>query len=98
MESDAVLVVQVITAVEVAGLATTVEMTGGLTTGGGGGTRETVLVAETPVEPVALTVTVDAAEMVTGAVYSPELEMAPVAGLRDQVTAVLVVPETVAVN
>jgi hypothetical protein len=48
--------------------------------------------------PVAVTVTAWELVMLAGAVYSPVAEMLPTLGLIDQVTAVLVVPVTVAVN
>src|SRR5690242_7281948 len=47
---------------------------------------------------VALTVTVVAEAIIPGAVYRPEVEIEPVAGEIDQVTAVLVLPVTAAVN
>ena len=47
---------------------------------------------------VAVTVTVCGPLSVVGAVYRPPLEIVPAAGLTDQVTAVLVVPVTAAVN
>ena len=47
---------------------------------------------------VAVTVTELEAEIVAGAVYKPLVEIVPTAGFSDQVTAVLVVPKTVAVN
>ena len=47
---------------------------------------------------VALTVTVCGLLSVAGAVYRPPLEIVPTAGLTDHVTAVFVVPVTVAVN
>ncbi len=47
---------------------------------------------------VALTVIVCRPEIVPGAVYKPEAEMLPEAGLSDQVTPVLDEPATVAMN
>ena len=48
---------------------------------------------------VAVTVTICCELIVAGAVYRPVLDMVPTpAGLIDQVTAVLLDPETVAVN
>ena len=47
---------------------------------------------------VAVTVTVCGPLSVVGAVYSPPLEIVPAAGLTDQVTFVLLVPVTAAVN
>ena len=47
---------------------------------------------------VAVTVTDWELVMLAGAVYSPVTEMLPTLGLIDQVTAVFVVPVTVAVN
>jgi hypothetical protein len=47
---------------------------------------------------VAVTVTVCWLAMVAGAVYEPALPIVPVFGLRLQVTAALLLPETVAVN
>ena len=47
---------------------------------------------------VAVTMTVCGLPSVAGAVYRPPLEIVPTAGLTDQVTAVLVVPITAAVN
>jgi hypothetical protein len=47
---------------------------------------------------VAVTVTAWELVMLAGAVYSPVAEMLPTLGLIDQVTAVFVVPVTVAVN
>ena len=47
---------------------------------------------------VAVTVTVCGLPSVAGAVYRPPLEIVPTAGLTDHVTAVFVVPVTVAVN
>jgi hypothetical protein len=47
---------------------------------------------------VAVTVTVCVEVMLEGAVYRPAVEMAPTLGASDQVTAVFVVPLTVAVN
>ena len=48
--------------------------------------------------PVAVTVTELEVLIVAGAVYRPLVEIVPTAGFSDQVTAVFVVPETVAVN
>ena len=47
---------------------------------------------------VAVTVTVWVDEILLGAVYSPVLEIVPTEGLMAHVTAVLLVPLTVAVN
>jgi hypothetical protein len=47
---------------------------------------------------VAVTVTVCGLPSAAGAVYNPPLEIVPSAGLTDHVTAVFVVPVTVAVN
>ena len=47
---------------------------------------------------VAITVTACALEMLEGAVYNPADEIVPTAGLNDHVTAVFVVPVTVAEN
>jgi hypothetical protein len=47
---------------------------------------------------VAVTVTVCCVVMLEGAVYSPVVLIEPTTGLMDHVTAVFVVPETVAVN
>ena len=47
---------------------------------------------------VAVTFTLWAELIVDGAVYRPVLEIVPIAGFNDQVTAVLLVPVTVAVN
>jgi hypothetical protein len=47
---------------------------------------------------VAFTVTVWELVIEPGAVYRPVLEIVPTAGLSDQVTAMFVVPVTVAVN
>ncbi len=47
---------------------------------------------------VAVTLTLCAAATLTGAVYNPELEIAPTAGLIDQFTEVLLVLPTVGVN
>jgi len=49
-----------------------------------------------PVAPVAVTVTVWVAASEAGAVYKPPVEIEPTAGFSDHVTAVLVVPVTVA--
>ena len=46
----------------------------------------------------AVTVTVCSVRIRDGAVYRPAAEIVPTDGLIDQVTAVLLVPETVAVN
>jgi hypothetical protein len=46
----------------------------------------------------AVTVTFWAARMLDGAVYRPAEEIVPTDGLIDQVTAVLLVPKTAAVN
>jgi hypothetical protein len=69
---------------------------------------ETVCVAETVTEPeaffvasatdVAVTVMVCAEVELEGAVYRPDALIAPIAGLMDQVTAVFVAPEIVALN
>jgi uncharacterized membrane protein len=68
----------------------------------GGGAGSSVIVAEedlvwSAVE-VAVTITVVCTEIVEGAVNIPEEEMLPIDGLSDQVTLVLLEPETVAVN
>ena len=47
---------------------------------------------------VAITVTELAMDTVAGAVYRPLVEIVPTAGFSDHVTAVFVVPETVAAN
>jgi hypothetical protein len=47
---------------------------------------------------VAVTVTVCAAAMLDGAVYRPADEIVPTDGFIDQVTAVLLDPDTAAVN
>jgi hypothetical protein len=47
---------------------------------------------------VAVTITIVWLETLDGAVNSPVEEILPIDGLRDQVTAVLLEPETVAVN
>jgi hypothetical protein len=47
---------------------------------------------------VAVSVTVCGEETELGAVYRPVLEIVPTAGFSDQVTAVFVVPVTVAVS
>ena len=46
----------------------------------------------------AVTVTVCNAETLAGAVYNPPVEIVPDDGLMDHVTAVLLVPNTAAVN
>jgi hypothetical protein len=46
----------------------------------------------------AVTVTVCELRILAGAVYRPAEEMAPAEGLMDQVTAVLPLPNTIAVN
>ena len=46
----------------------------------------------------AIAVTVCDVRMLDGAVYRPAEEIVPTEGLSDQVTAVLLVPKTVAVN
>ena len=62
--------------------------------------RSTVAVAEMLVSAtlVARTVTVCGVAIVAGAVYNPVLEIVPVPGLNDHVTAVLVAFATVAEN
>src|SRR5579863_8351006 len=64
------------------------------------GLRVTVAVADLVVSAtlVAVMVTVCAEEIVPGAVYKPLLDSVPANGLMLQVTAVLLVPVTVAVN
>jgi hypothetical protein len=64
------------------------------------GMRVTVAVADFVVSAVdfAVTVTVCCVVQVLGAVYMPAAEIVPVEGLTDQVTAVLLVLLTVAVN
>ena len=47
---------------------------------------------------VAVTMTVCRLPSAAGAVYRPPLEIVPTAGLTDHVTAVFVIPVTVAVN
>ena len=65
-------------------------------------TAVTVIVAVADFVPsatlVAVIMTLCPALIVAGAVYRPVLESAPTAGLSDQVTLVLLVPVTVAVN
>ena len=65
-----------------------------------GGISVTVADAETVGSAwlVAVTVTVCCEVMLDGAVYKPEELMVPTAGLTDQVTAVLLAFDTVAVN
>ena len=72
----------------------------GLTVTCTGGTTVTLAVAVLLVSAtlVAVTVTVCGLPSVAGAVYRPPLEIVPIAGLTDQVTAVFVVPVTAAVN
>src|ERR1017187_5349885 len=71
-----------------------------IVTVGGGGARLTVALPDlvASATPVAVTVTAWELVMLAGAVYSPVAEMLPTLGLIDQVTAVLVVPVTVAMN
>jgi hypothetical protein len=73
---------------------------GGLTVTVNGGTSVTVALPDWKLSAtlVAVTVTDCWPAMLPGAVYSPLEEMLPTLGLSDQVTAVLVVPVTVAVN
>ena len=65
-----------------------------------GGTTVTLAVAFLLVSAtlVAVTVTVCGLPSDAGAEYRPLLEIVPTAGLTDQVTAVFVVPVTVAAN
>jgi hypothetical protein len=65
-----------------------------------GGARAMLALADLVVSAalVALTVTVCGLEIDAGVVYKPLLEIVPTAGLKDQVTPVLVVPLTAAVN
>ena len=65
-----------------------------------GGVSETVAVAVFAVSAalVAITVTVCGEAMEVGAVYKPLVERVPTKGLSVQVTAVLVVPKTDAMN
>ena len=65
-----------------------------------GGVIVTLAVAALLVSPtlVAVTMTVCGLLSAAGAVYRPALEIVPTAGFTDHVTAVFVVPVTVAVN
>ena len=66
----------------------------------GGGNKLTLALADWLVSAtlVAMTLIVWPAPIAAGAVYRPVLETKPTAGLTDQVTLVLLVPVTVAVN
>jgi len=66
----------------------------------GGGIKLTLALADWVASAtlVAVMMTLCPALIVAGAVYRPVLESAPTAGLSDQVTLVLLVPVTVAVN
>jgi hypothetical protein len=92
-------VVHVMTADVVPGVALTDEITGAVVSAVGGLTI-TVAVAYFVVFAalVARTVTVCLLATDAGAVYKPPVEILPTRGLIDQVTAILVVPDTLAVN
>jgi hypothetical protein len=62
--------------------------------------RDTASLADAvgPATLWAVTVTVCDVRILDGAVYKPAEEIVPTGGLIDQVTAVLLVPKTVAVN
>src|SRR5580704_1195469 len=82
-------------------LGAVIVIVGGVVSGGGKGTVKAitaVAVLVTSAKLVAVTVTLWALGMETGAVYKPLLEIVPTAGLIDHDTPVLLAPLTVAVN
>jgi hypothetical protein len=79
-------------------LPTPIEVLGSDSVTKGRGERVTTAFADVLAALVAVTITVCALLIVAGAVYTPDVEMLPTAGLSDQVTPVLDPPETVAVK